>query len=91
MYAIRSYYDYKQSKPYLDNSEVNLLIEDNFQYDEDLDDERDIRKKKLAYKEEVAVITSYSIHYTKLYDLRIISIKSYIVFNCSTSFFHKRN
>jgi len=49
---LREYY--KQSKPYLDNSEVNLLIEDNFQYDEDLDDERDIRRKKLAFKEEVA-------------------------------------
>ena len=49
---LREYY--KQSKPYLDQSEINLLIEDNFQYDEDIDDERDIRKKKLAFKEEVA-------------------------------------
>ena len=49
---LREYY--KQSKPYLDQSEINLLIEDNFQYDEDVDDERDIRKKKLAFKEEVA-------------------------------------
>ena len=54
---LREYY--KQSKPYLDNSEVNLLIEDSFQYDEDLDDERDIRKKKLAYKEEVAKAQSF--------------------------------
>jgi hypothetical protein len=29
-------------------------MEDEFSYDEDLDDERDIRKKKLAFKEEVA-------------------------------------
>jgi hypothetical protein len=49
---LREYY--KKSKPYLDSSEINLLIEDNFQYDEDLDDERDIRRKKLAFKEEVA-------------------------------------
>ena len=49
---LREYY--KQSKPYLDQSEISLLIEDNFQYDEDIDDERDIRKKKLAFKEEVA-------------------------------------
>jgi hypothetical protein len=49
---LREYY--KQSKPYLDYSEVNLLIEDNFQYDEEIDDERDIRRKKLAFKEEVA-------------------------------------
>ena len=45
---------YKQSKPYLDQSEINLLIEDNFKYDEEIDDERDIRRKKLAFKEEVA-------------------------------------
>ena len=49
---LREYY--KQSKPYLDQSEVNLLIEDNFKYDEEIDDERDIRRKKLAFKEEVA-------------------------------------
>ena len=54
---LREYY--KKSKPYLDSSEINLLIEDNFQYDEDLDDERDIRKKKLAYKEEVAKAQSF--------------------------------
>jgi hypothetical protein len=45
---------YKQSKPYLDQSEISLLIEDNFQYDEEIDDERDIRRKKLAFKEEIA-------------------------------------
>ena len=49
---LREYY--KKSKPYLDQSEISLLIEDNFQYDEEIDDERDIRRKKLAFKEEVA-------------------------------------
>ncbi len=44
---------YKKNKPYLDNSDVELLLED-FDYDEDIDEERDIRKKKLAFKEEVA-------------------------------------
>ena len=44
---------YKKEKPYLDNSDVDLLLED-FQHDEDLDEDRDIRKKKLAFKEEVA-------------------------------------
>lgn len=29
-------------------------MEDNFEYDEELDEERDIKKKKLAFKEEVA-------------------------------------
>ena len=44
---------YKKNKPYLDNSDVELLLED-FEYDEDLDEDKDIRKKKLAFKEEVA-------------------------------------
>ena len=44
---------YKKNKPYLDNSDVELLLED-FSYDEELDEDIDIRKKKLALKEEVA-------------------------------------
>jgi hypothetical protein len=45
---------YKKSKPHLDAEEISFLMEDKFSYDEDLDDERDIRMKKLAQKEEVA-------------------------------------
>lgn len=45
---------YKQTKSHLDNEEINFLIEDNFSFDEDIDDERDIKRKKLAYKEEIA-------------------------------------
>lgn len=45
---------YKQTRPHLDNDEVSFLIEDAFSWDEDIDDERDIKKKKLAFKEEVA-------------------------------------
>ena len=44
---------YKKEKPYLDSSDVDLLLED-FIYDEDVDEDKDIRKKKLAFKEEVA-------------------------------------
>ena len=44
---------YKQTKPYLEGDDIDLLLED-FSYDEDIDEERDIRKKKLAFKEEVA-------------------------------------
>jgi len=44
---------YKQTKPYLEGDDLDLLLED-FSYDEDIDEQRDIRKKKLAYKEEVA-------------------------------------
>jgi hypothetical protein len=45
---------YKSTKSHLDNSEIDFLIDDNFSFDEDLDEQRDIRKKKLALKEEVA-------------------------------------
>ena len=44
---------YKQTKSHLDNDEINFLIEDSFSFDEDMDDERDIKRKKLAFKEEV--------------------------------------
>jgi hypothetical protein len=50
---------YKQTKPHLDMEEINFLLEDNFSYDEDMDEERDIRKKKLAYKEEIAKAKSF--------------------------------
>ena len=49
---LREYY--KQTKSHLDSEEISFLLEDNFEYDEELDEARDIRKKKLAYKEEVA-------------------------------------
>jgi len=54
---LREYY--KQSKPHLDSEEIQFVIEDSFNFDEDLDEARDIRKKKLAYKEEVAKAKSY--------------------------------
>ena len=48
---LREYY--KQNKPHLDAEDVNLLLED-FTWDEEVDEAKDIRKKKIAYKEEVA-------------------------------------
>ena len=47
---VREYY--KQTRPHLDYDDVRLLLED-FNYDEELDDEKEIRKKKIAFKEEV--------------------------------------
>jgi hypothetical protein len=44
---------YKKTKPHLDEEDINIILED-FSYDEDLDDEKDIRKAKIALKEEVA-------------------------------------
>ena len=45
---------YKSTKPHLNNEEIRFIMEDNFSYDEEVDEERDIRRKKLAYKEEIA-------------------------------------
>ena len=45
---------YKESKPHLDDDEIGFLMEDKFSFDEDVDDEREIRKKKIAMKEQIA-------------------------------------
>jgi len=50
---------YKQTKPHLNNEEINFFMEDKFSYDEDVDEERDIRRKKLALKEQVASAKSH--------------------------------
>ena len=43
----------RKNKPHLDNDDIELIMED-YKIDEDLDEEKEIRKKKLAYKEAVA-------------------------------------
>jgi hypothetical protein len=52
MTVLREYY--KQTKSHLSSDEIEFLIEDSFSYDEEADEERDIRKKKIALKEQVA-------------------------------------
>ncbi len=47
---LREYY--KQSKPW-DSQEIEEYLEDNFSYDEELDDPKDVRSKKRAFKEEL--------------------------------------
>lgn len=48
---IREYYE--TTKPHLDAEDIQLLMED-FSYDEELDEPKDIRKAKIAFKEEAA-------------------------------------
>ena len=50
---------YKQTKPHLNAEEINFLMEDQFSYNEEEDDEREIRRKKLALKEQVANAKSH--------------------------------
>jgi hypothetical protein len=54
---LREYYT--RTKPHLDKEEIQFLIEDSFEYDEDIEEEREIRKKKLDFKEEVAKAKSH--------------------------------
>ncbi len=49
---VREYY--KKTRPHLTDEEVTFVMEDNFAFDEEADEERFVRKQKLAYKEEVA-------------------------------------
>jgi len=49
---LREYY--KQTKSHLSNEEIDFLIEDKFSFDEEFDEERDVRRKKLAHKEAVS-------------------------------------
>lgn len=45
---------YKKTRPHLDDEEINFVMEDNFKFDEEVDEERFVRKQRLKYKEEVA-------------------------------------
>jgi hypothetical protein len=55
--ALQEYY--KRTKPHLSQEEVSFLMEDQFAYDETIDDERDIKRRKLARKEQVAEAKAY--------------------------------
>jgi len=49
---LREYYN--QTKPHLDSDEVEFLMQDRFDYDAEVDDEIEVKRKKLAFKEQVA-------------------------------------
>ena len=55
--TLREYYN--QTKPHLNAEEVQFLMEENFSYDEEVDDDKEIRKKKIALKEQVAEAKAY--------------------------------
>ena len=52
MTILREYY--KKTKSHLTAEEIEFLIDDTFSYDEEVDEEREIKKKKIALKEQVA-------------------------------------
>ena len=57
MTILREYY--KQTKKHLTDDEITFLIEDSFSYDEEEDEAREVRKKKIALKEQVANAKSH--------------------------------
>ena len=57
MSALQQYY--KQTKPHLNNEEITFMLDDQFSYEEDIDEETDIKRKKLALKEQVAEAKAY--------------------------------
>ena len=50
---------YRSTKSHLTPEERSFLLEDNFGYDDSVDDEKEIRKKKIALKEQVAEARAY--------------------------------
>ena len=57
MTVLREYY--KQTKSHLTSDEIEFLIDDSFSYDEEVDEDRDVKKKKIALKEQVASAKSH--------------------------------
>jgi len=57
MTVLREYY--KQTKSHLTDDEISFLMEDSFSYDEEVDEDREIKKKKIALKEQVANAKAY--------------------------------
>ena len=49
---LREYY--QTANPHLDREDVDFLMEDKFSFEEDVDDERDIRRKKVERKQALA-------------------------------------
>tara|TARA_R100001129_G_scaffold185148_1_gene172201 strand:+ start:1696 stop:2898 length:1203 start_codon:yes stop_codon:yes gene_type:complete len=81
---------YKNTKPHLNDDEVSFMLEDSFSYDEEVDEERDIKKKKLAKKEAIAEARN---HLNDLKNKYYDSIKSRSIVNedqkKATEFFNR--
>ena len=54
---LREYYE--QTNPHLDKEDIDFMIEDRFSFDEDLDDEIEVRRKKLERKQALANAKSH--------------------------------
>ena len=54
---LREYY--QSSNPHLDDEDIAFMLEDKFSYDEELDDEREVRRKKVERKQALANAKNY--------------------------------
>ena len=60
----------------LDDEDIQYLIEDNFSYDEELDEESDIKKKRIAKKRELAKAKKFFENQKEQYKVPVESTKS---------------
>jgi len=54
---LREYY--QSTNPHLDSEDIDFMMEDKFSYDEDIDDEREVRRKKVERKQALANAKNY--------------------------------
>lgn len=64
---------YKETNPHLDDEDISYLMEDKFSYDEDLDDSKDIKKKKVAMKDELYKAKSHFEQLKEKYKAPLVS------------------
>jgi len=50
---------YSTTKPHLNSEEIDFLIQDNFSFDNEIDDPTEVKRKELAFKEETAKAKTY--------------------------------
>jgi len=69
---------WKQQKPHLDSDDVDFELSERFSYDEDADDASDVRKRKIAKKEELAKAKEYFNKLKETYKTKVESTKDFI-------------
>ena len=60
---------YTQTKPHLSSDEIVFLIDDKYSFDEEIDDPKDVKRKKLLFKEEVAQALNYLSKVSNFYSI----------------------
>lgn len=64
---------YRQTESELDEEDIDYLIEDKFGFDEDLDEESEIKKKSIAKKKELSKAKSFFNDYKEKYSVPLES------------------